>query len=523
MASFDFDLFVIGGGSGGVRAARMAAQRGARVALAEMLGTDGLGGTCVNVGCIPKKLYSYAAHYGEAFHEAAGYGWEFHAPTLPASRGALPPEGAVAPWGGPAEQRMRPTLPASRGALPPEGAVAPWGGPAEQRMRPSLNWATLKANRAKEIGRLNGVYRNLLSGSGVTVFNGFARIDAANAITLATLHADGSPGHQHFTAKHILIATGGTPFVPHFQGREHVITSNEIFDLEPFPKRLLVVGGGYIACEFASIFNGLGARVTQLYRGEQVLRGFDDEIRHFVAGEMTKSGVDLRLNADVVDVQKTDDGLRVECEGGSTVMADAVLYATGRVPNVKGLGLDTVGVAQGGQGEVIVNAQYQTNVPSIYAVGDVTNRVQLTPVALGEAMVVVDQLFGPAPGKAPRSMGYDFIPTAVFTHPNIGTVGFTEQQARDEFGAITVFRSEFRALRHTLSGSSERTLMKLIVDAKTDRVVGLHMVGAEAGEVVQGFAVAMKAGATKAVFDSTIGIHPTAAEEFVTMREPTRS
>jgi glutathione reductase (NADPH) len=467
MASFDFDLFVVGGGSGGVRAARMAAQRGARVALAEMLGTDGLGGTCVNVGCIPKKLYSYAAHYGESFHESAGFGWEGEAPAL--------------------------------------------------------NWSTLKTNRAKEISRLNGVYSNLLGGSGVTMLNGFARLDGEHAITLTTLLADGSQGHQQFTAKNILIATGGTPFVPHFQGLEHVITSNEIFDLEPFPKRLLVVGGGYIACEFASIFNGLGSKVTQLYRGGQVLRGFDDEIRHFVAQEMVKSGVDLRLNTGVVDLQKTADGLRVECEGGSIVMADAVLYATGRVPNVTDLGLKTVGVAQGGQGEVIVNERYQTNVPHIYAVGDVTSRVQLTPVALGEAMVVVDQLFGPAAGKAPRDMSYEFIPTAVFTHPNIGTVGFSEEKARDTFGAITVFRSEFRALKHTLSGSSERTLMKLIVDTASDRVVGLHMVGPDAGEIVQGFAVAMKAGATKAMFDSTIGIHPTAAEEFVTMREATRN
>ena len=340
---------------------------------------------------------------------------------------------------------------------------------------------------------------------------------------MATLNADGSPGHQSFTAANILIATGGTPFVPHFVGREHVITSNEVFDLEPFPQRLLVVGGGYIACEFASIFNGLGSKVTQLYRGEQVLRGFDDEIRHFAAAEMQKAGVDLRLNADVVDIRQTDDGLRVECEGGNIVMADAVLYATGRKPNVQGLGLETVGVAQGGQGEVIVDERYRTNVPSIWAVGDVTNRVQLTPVALGEAMVVVDQLFGPAAGKAPREMSYEFIPTAVFTHPSIGTVGYSEAQARDNFGAITVFRSEFKALKHTLSGSSERTLMKLIVDTASDRVVGLHMVGAEAGEIVQGFAVAMKAGATKAVFDSTIGIHPTAAEEFVTMREPFRS
>lgn len=466
MNPFDFDLFVIGGGSGGVRAARMAAQRGGRVALAETLGPDGLGGTCVNVGCIPKKLYSYAAHYAESFEESRGYGWEGDTP--------------------------------------------------------SLNWATLKTRRAGEISRLNGVYGNLLRGSGVTVINGFARIDGANTVTVATLNADGSPGHHTFTAANILIATGGTPFVPHFVGCEYVITSNEVFDLEPFPQRLLVVGGGYIACEFASIFNGLGAQVTQLYRGQQVLRGFDDEIRHFVASEMGKAGVDLRLDAGVVDIRKTDDGLRAELEDGNVVMADAVLYATGRKPNVQGLGLDSVGVGQGAHGEVIVDAHYRTNVPSIWAVGDVTHRVQLTPVALGEAMVVVDQLFGPAAGKTPRSMSYEFIPTAVFTHPNIGTVGLTEAQAREKFGDITVFRSEFKALKHTLSGSGERTLMKLIVDTASDRVVGLHMVGAEAGEIVQGFAVALKAGATKAVFDATIGIHPTAAEEFVTLREPVR-
>ncbi|NIC41900.1 glutathione-disulfide reductase [Aquabacterium sp. A08] len=464
MTPFDFDLFVIGGGSGGVRAARMAAQRGARVALAEALGTDGLGGTCVNVGCIPKKLYSYAAHCAEAFEESHGYGWEGAAPTL--------------------------------------------------------NWGTLKANRAKEIGRLNGVYANLLRGSGVTVVNGYAQLQDAHTVRVATLNADGSAGHQTLTAERLLIATGGTPHVPHFQGREHVITSNEVFDLPDFPQRLLVVGGGYIACEFASIFNGLGAQVTQLYRGEQVLRGFDDEVRHFLAGEMRKHGVDLRLNAGVVSLHREADGLHVRLEDGNRLVVDAALYATGRVPNVVGLGLEAVGVAQGAQGAIVVDEHYRTNVPSVYALGDVTARVQLTPVALGEAMKLVDHLFGPAAGQAPRGMSYDLIPTAVFTHPNVGTVGLTEAQARERFGRIQVFRSEFRALKHTLSGSPERTLMKLLVDPATDRVVGLHMVGAEAGEIVQGFAVAMKAGATKAVFDSTIGIHPTAAEEFVTMREP---
>ncbi len=463
MTSFDFDLFVIGGGSGGVRASRMAAQRGARVALAEALGTDGLGGTCVNVGCIPKKLYSYAAHYAESFEESQGYGWEGQAPKL--------------------------------------------------------NWATLKANRHQEITRLNGVYAKLLAGSGVQVLNGYARLVDDHTVEV-DLTVEGGVKPQQFTAKHILVATGGGPFVPHMQGREHVITSNEIFDLDPFPARLVVVGGGYIACEFASIFNGLGSQVTQLYRSEQVLRGFDDEVRHFVADEMRKAGVDLRLNAGVLAVHKTALGLEVMLEGGGSVMADAVLYATGRVPNVKGLGLEALGVCQGADGAVVVNAQYQSNIPCVFALGDVTSRVQLTPVALGEAMVLVDHLFGPQAGKAPRSMSYEFIPTAVFTHPNIGTVGHSEAKARELFGAVTVYRSEFKALKHTLSGSNERTLMKLIVEDATDRVVGLHMVGADAGEVVQGFAVAMKAGATKTVFDSTIGIHPTAAEEFVTMREP---
>ena len=455
MTVFDFDLLVIGGGSGGVRAARMAAQRGAKVALIE---AQAMGGTCVNVGCIPKKLYSYAAHFAESFEESHGFGWV---------------------------------------------------GPA-----PVLDWAALKANRAREITRLNGIYLQLLKGAGVQVIEGWATLMDAHTVAV---------GAQRYSAKNILIATGGKPSVPDIAGREHVITSNEIFDIDPFPKRLLVVGGGYIACEFASIFKGLGASVTQLYRGAQVLRGFDEEIRHFIAAEMLKSGVDLRLNADVASIFKTASGLQVTLQDGSGLEVDAVLYATGRVPLVQGLGLEALGIAQKPDGAILVNDNYQTSLPHIYAVGDVTARVQLTPVALGEAMVVVDHLLGAAAGKAPRSMSYDFIPTAVFTHPNIGTVGFSEAEARERFGAVRVFKSEFKALKHTLSGSSERTFMKLLVDEASDRVVGLHMVGAEAGEIVQGFAVAMKAGATKAVFDSTIGIHPTAAEEFVTMREPVKA
>jgi glutathione reductase (NADPH) len=377
-----------------------------------------------------------------------------------------------------------------------------------------LDWAALKANRAREITRLNGIYLQLLKGAGVQVIEGWATLVDAHTVAVAA---------QRLTAKNILIATGGQPSVPDIAGREHVITSNEIFDIDPFPKRLLVVGGGYIACEFASIFQGLGAQLTQLYRGAQVLRGFDEEIRGFIAAEMRKAGVDLRLNADVAAIVKTASGLQVTLQDGSSLEADAVLYATGRVPLVEGLGLEALGIAQKPDGAILVNDHYQTSVPHIYAVGDVTARIQLTPVALGEAMVVVDHLLGAAAGKAPRSMSYDFIPTAVFTHPNIGTVGFTEAEARERFGAVRVFKSEFKALKHTLSGSSERTFMKLLVDEATDRVVGLHMVGAEAGEIVQGFAVAMKAGATKAVFDSTIGIHPTAAEEFVTMREPVKA
>ena len=449
--SFDYDLFVIGGGSAGVRAARMAAQRGARVALAE---AAQLGGTCVNLGCIPKKLYSYAAHYGEAFEEAAGYGWQV------------------------------------------EG-------------HPTLDWATLKSRRAQEILRLNGIYRSLLDKAGVHILQDWAQLTDAHTVQLAS-------SGQRVRARHILVATGGRPHVPDIPGRELVITSNDMFDLEPFPKRLLVVGGGYIASEFASIFQGLGAQVTQLYRGGQILRGFDAEIASFVATEMQKKGVQLRLQADITAVRRGSTGLRATLQNGEVLEADAVLYATGRVPLVQGLGLEAAGVQLNDKGAIEVDAQYRTSVPSILAAGDVTARAQLTPVALAEAMVIVDTLFG----AGTRTLDYDFIPTAVFTHPSIGTVGYTEEAARERFGGddIRVFRSEFKALRHTLSDSTERTLMKLVVQTSTDRVVGLHMVGAEAGEIVQGFAVALRAGATKAVFDSTIGIHPTAAEEFVTMR-----
>lgn len=339
---------------------------------------------------------------------------------------------------------------------------------------------------------------------------GWAHLIDANTVTVKT-----AAGEQRFSAKNILIATGGKAFKPSFAGSELAITSDDMFGLSPFPSRLVVVGGGYIACEFASIFNGLGSQVTQLYRGEQVLREFDEDIRQFIATEVRKASVDLRVQMDVSHIVKTADGLELTLADGSQLQADVVLYATGRVPNTQGLGLEALGIAQKKNGAIEVNEVYQSSVPSIYAVGDVTARVQLTPVALGEAMVVVDHLFGH--GK--RSMGYDYIPTAVFTHPNIGTVGFSEQDARAKFGEVRIFKTDFKPLVHTLSGANERCMMKLIVDVASDRVVGLHMVGPEAGEIVQGFAVAMRAGATKAIFDSTIGIHPTMAEEFVTMRQ----
>ena len=444
----DFDLLVIGAGSGGVRAARLAAQRGVRVAVAE---DAPLGGTCVNLGCIPKKLYSFAAHYAGAFEEARGFGWS--------------------------------------------------------AVTPALDWDLLKANRATEITRLNGVYEGLLRAAGATLLHGRACLVASDTVDVAG---------RSYRAEKILVATGARPLAADIPGGELAISSDDIFDLPEFPRRLLVVGGGYIACEFASIFNGLGAQVTQLYRGEQVLRGFDADVRDFVAAEMRKKGVDLKVGARVARIERDAGALRVTQPDGTVLVADTVLYATGRRPNTTGLGLNEAGVAMGASGAITVDAQYRSNVPGLLAIGDVIDRVQLTPVALAEATAVVDSLYG----EGRRSVDYDLIPTAVFTDPSIGTVGLSEALAIERFGVVRVYRSEFRPLRHTLSGSSERTLMKLVVDAASDRVVGVHMVGADAGEIVQGFAVALHAGATKAVFDATLGIHPTAAEEFVTMREP---
>lgn len=448
MSDRDYDLFVIGAGSGGVRAARMAAGFGARVAVAE---DRYMGGTCVNVGCVPKKLYVYASEYSKAFEDARGFGWE--------------------------------------------------------SQHPPFDWETLRENKRVEISRLNAIYRRLLDNSGAEVFDGRARIVDAHTVAV---------GEQYFSAEKILIATGGWPHVPEIPGRELAITSNEIFDLEYFPERLVIVGGGYIAVEFAGIFNGLGAQVTQLYRGPLFLRGFDADIRAHAAQEILKTGVDLRFETSVEAIHRGRNGLEVVLTDGSSLDADAVLYATGRKPHTDGLGLNNVNVALTGAGTIQVDEHFRTSEPSIFAVGDVTGGMELTPVALAEGMAFARRQFG----SMESELDYDFIPTAVFSQPNIGTVGFTEEQARARFGHIRLFKSTFRPMKHTMSGRNEQCLMKLIVDTASDRVVGLHMVGPDAGEILQGFAVAMRAGATKAMFDSTIGIHPTAAEEFVTMREP---
>ncbi len=448
MSDFDYDLFVIGAGSGGVRAARMAAGFGARVAVAE---DRYLGGTCVNVGCVPKKLYVYASEFGKAFQDSRNFGWN--------------------------------------------------GEP--QR----FDWSTLRDNKKTEISRLNAIYRNLLSGVEADIIDGRASLVDAHTVAV-----DG----QHYRAGKILIATGGWPHIPEFHGSEHAITSNEVFDLPAFPERIVIVGGGYIAVEFAGIFNGLGAQVSQLYRGPLFLRGFDPDIRAHAAQEIAKSGVDLRFEVNVERIERGPTGLQVQLTDGTTLETDVVLYATGRKPHLEGLGLDNVNIALSEFGTIVVDEEYRTTEPSIFALGDVIGGMELTPVALAEGMAFARRQFG----STDAQVDYDFIPTAVFCQPNIGTVGFTEEEARAKFGHIRLFKSTFRPMKHTISGRDEKTFMKLIVDKASDRVVGVHMMGPDAGEIMQGIAIALRAGATKATFDSTIGIHPTAAEEFVTMREP---
>nr|WP_288500844.1 glutathione-disulfide reductase [uncultured Pseudomonas sp.] len=448
--TYDFDLFVIGAGSGGVRAARFAAGYGARVAVAE---SRYLGGTCVNVGCVPKKLLVYGAQFADEFEHAEGFGWT----------------------------------------------------PGQA----SFSWPTLIANKNREIERLNGIYRKLLVGSGVTLVEGHARLLDEHRVEV-----DG----KIYSAERILIATGGWPHVPEIPGHEHAINSNQAFFLEELPKRILVVGGGYIAVEFASIFNGLGAQTSLLYRGDLFLRGFDKSLRTHLHEELGKRGLDVQFNTDIARINKQADGsLKATLKDGRTLEADCIFYATGRRPMLDNLGLENTSVSLDDKGYIEVDDEYQTSAPSILAIGDVIGRVQLTPVALAEGMAVARRLFKP---EEYRKVDYRMIPTAVFSLPNIGTVGLSEEQAREAGHEVKIFESRFRPMKLTLTESDERTLMKLVVDAKTDRVLGCHMVGPDAGEIVQGLAVALKAGATKQVFDETIGVHPSAAEEFVTLRTP---
>ncbi len=448
--TYDFDLFVIGAGSGGVRAARFAAGYGARVAVAE---SRYLGGTCVNVGCVPKKLLVYGAQFADEFEHAEGFGWT----------------------------------------------------PGQA----SFSWPTLIANKNREIERLNGIYRKLLVGSGVTLVEGHARLLDEHRVEV-----DGNT----YSAERILIATGGWPHVPEIPGHEHAINSNQAFFLEELPKRILVVGGGYIAVEFASIFNGLGAQTSLLYRGDLFLRGFDNSLRTHLHEELGKRGLGVQFNTDIARIDKQADGsLKATLKDGRTLEADCIFYATGRRPMLDNLGLENTSVSLDDKGYIEVDDEYQTSAPSILAIGDVIGRVQLTPVALAEGMAVARRLFKP---DEYRKVDYRMIPTAVFSLPNIGTVGLSEEQAREAGHEVKIFESRFRPMKLTLTESDERTLMKLVVDAKTDRVLGCHMVGPDAGEIVQGLAVALKAGATKQVFDETIGVHPSAAEEFVTLRTP---
>ena len=452
MPQFDYDLFVIGAGSGGVRASRIAAGFGARVAVAEH---HRVGGTCVIRGCVPKKLLVYASHFHDDFQDAAGYGWTV--------------------------------------------------GPSH------FSWPTLIANKNREIVRLEGIYAKLLEGSKVTVLRG-----RATAVDGNTVELDG----RRITAANILVATGGWPNMPKIPGIEYCITSNEAFELAVQPRRVLMVGGGYIAVEFAGIFRGLGSEVTLSYRGEQILRGFDDDVRHHLAQEIGKKGIRIELRSTVQSVEKLEGGsLRVTlltANGMRSVECDAVMYATGRLPATPGLGLDGAGVNLDKDGGVIVDEHGRSSIASIFAVGDVTNRIALTPVAIREGQAVATTLFG---GGASVRVDHSDVPSAVFSQPPVGTVGLSESQALERHEEIHVYKADFRPMKATLSGRDERTMMKLVVDAASQRVLGAHMVGGDAPEIIQGIGIAVKAGLTKQQFDATVGIHPTAAEELVTLRE----
>ncbi|MCY4264813.1 MAG: glutathione-disulfide reductase [Gammaproteobacteria bacterium] len=445
---FDYDLFVIGAGSGGVRAARTAANLGARVAVAE---ERYFGGTCVNVGCVPKKLYSYAAHFKEDFEDSAGFGWNISGREF--------------------------------------------------------DWHILKINKDKEINRLNGIYRNLLEENGVTMYCQRARLSGPQCIAIE---------EKRLSARYILLAVGGWPWIPDYPGSEFVVTSNEIFAMDKLPESLTVVGGGYIAVEFASIFGSLGRETTLIYRGNKLLRGFDEDVRDMITAQIGER-VRLILEDDIREIAKQDTGLVVTLNSGTEFKTGLVLSATGRKPLTADLGLETVDVELDKKGAIIVNDRYESGENGLFAVGDVINRVALTPVALAEGELVARHLFGTQTGS---TLSYENIPTAVFCHPNISSCGLTETQARAKYPEIDVYLSSFRPLKQTLSGREQHSLIKLVVDRVSDRVIGAHIVAEEAGELMQGIAVAMNAGATKEQFDNTIGIHPTLAEEFVTLRTP---
>ncbi|WP_114010476.1 glutathione-disulfide reductase [Cohaesibacter intestini] len=453
MSEFDYDLFVIGAGSGGVRAARMAATYGAKVAIAEEYR---VGGTCVIRGCVPKKLMVYASKFSHEFEDAAGFGW-----TVGESQ---------------------------------------------------FDWNTLIANKDAEIDRLNGLYIKNLERHNVEIIQSRAELEAPHRIRL-------TGEDRSVTARTILIATGGVPNLPlDLPGVEHLITSNEVFHLDEQPKRVLITGGGYIALEFAGIFNGLGTETTVLYRGEEILRGFDDDVRATLHEEMEKRGVRIVLHDVLTSVEKKADGLHVTTKQGETMVVDQILSGIGRSPYTKGLGLETVGVELDSKGAIKVDAQNRTNVDHIYAVGDVTNRVNLTPVAIREGAALAETLFN----DNPTIVDYENIPTAVFTQPEIGTVGMTEAEAIATHDNLDIYLAKFRPMKNTLAGNDEKMLMKLIVDADSDKVLGCHILGPDSGEMSQLLGIAIKMGATKANFDATMAVHPTASEELVTMKEPSK-
>ena len=449
----DYDLFVIGGGSGGVRAARIAAGYGARVGVAEEFR---YGGTCVIRGCVPKKLFVYASKFGEEFEDAAGFGWNVD--------------------------------------------------------KARFDWPTLRAAKDKEIDRLEGVYRRNLESAGVEMFDDRAVFEDAHTIRLVK-------SNRTITAKKILVAVGGTPNLDaSLPGGEHVIDSNDVFNLETFPEKVVVAGGGYIAVEFAGIFNGLGADTTLLYRGEEILRGFDDEVRHHLHAEMEKKGIRVICGDVFTGIERKADGrLAGATRENGVLEADQILFAIGRRPNTEGLGLEKAGVETGKGGAILVDGYSRTNVENIWAVGDVTDRINLTPVAIREGHAFADTEFG---GKDIR-VDHKLVPTAVFSQPEIGTVGLTEAEARAAYPNLDIYRSTFRPMKHTLSGRDEKTFMKLLVEADGGKVVGCHLVGPDSGELSQVIGIAMKMGATKADFDATMAVHPTAAEELVTMRQVT--